>query len=75
MIGRGERISNERIFMEWVSVKERLPVDGKSVLIFYDGHMSIGSYISGTWFGIGDTFPEVASVTHWMKPEPPKRSE
>ncbi len=53
----------------WVSVKEKLPEDALSVLIFYDGHMSIGSYIKGQWFGIGNTFP--IAITHWMKPEPP----
>ncbi len=53
----------------WVSVKEKPPEDALSVLIFYDGHMSIGSYIKGQWFGIGSTFP--IDVTHWMKPEPP----
>lgn len=59
----------------WVSVKERLPEDSLSVLIFYDGHMSIGSYLNdkrfpNEWFGIGCTLP--INVTHWMKPEPPK---
>ena len=53
----------------WVSVKEKLPEDSLSVLIFYDGHMSIGSYIKGQWFGIGNTYP--INITHWMKPAPP----
>ena len=52
----------------WISVKERLPDDAKSVLIFFDRHMSIGSHINDTWYCIDGTFHE---VTHWMKPQPP----
>ena len=61
--------------MEWIGVKNGLPKEFKSVLIFngvsiYIGHLEINS--DGNIFYIdGDDY--YIKVTHWMPlPEPPK---
>jgi len=58
----------------WVSVKDRLPEDGRSVLLaFPSGFMCVGRKMRhGEWHnGQG----EVRDVTHWMPlPEPPKET-
>lgn len=61
--------------MEWISVKDRLPEEGKLVLTFMNGYEYKLNYVI--------LLPEVLwattlereqnSITHWMPlPEPPK---
>ncbi len=58
----------------WISVKDRLPEDGKLVITFKNGLYELAVYearrhgwISGSWFW------SMATVSHWMPlPEPPK---
>ncbi len=48
---------------EWISVKDRLPEKGKSVLVYWDDGFEIGEYVGG----------EVGEDIYWMPlPEPPK---
>lgn len=49
---------------EWISVKDRLPEKGKSVLVYWDDGFDIGEYVGG----------EVGDDVYWMPlPEPPER--
>ncbi len=64
---------------KWISVKERLPEIGKSVLIYYpkwDGDEIQTAKLKGDgmMFDIcGEFNIRVGAVTHWMPlPEPPK---
>lgn len=56
--------------MEWISVKDRLPKNGKYLVLSgfttdYEVGITTSYYENGEW-GIG-------SLTHWMPlPEPPK---
>lgn len=64
---------------EWISVKDKLPDDGKEVLF------SDGSSIMVGWYNADEEFWELTDadmivyavdVTHWMPlPEPPKGEE
>ena len=59
---------------KWISVNDRLPEDGESVLTYKNGNVDVQVYeknrngwIQGNWF-----WP-MATVTHWMPlPEPYK---
>lgn len=54
----------------WVSVTERLPVVETSVIVTYDGLVSLGYYMNG--WNVGE-YETRENVTHWMPlPEPPK---
>lgn len=64
---------------EWISVKERLPGDRRSVLVYcpYNKCIFTAYYddFAGEWVHFGGCMPgEVYfPVTHWMPlPEPPK---
>lgn len=58
----------------WISVKDRLPEDGETVLTFKNGITEVQVYekkrngwIRGNWFW------SMATVSHWMPmPEPPE---
>jgi hypothetical protein len=57
---------------EWISVKERLPAVGETVLIYYRYHdqqsIVTARFVNGGFIGFWD-----ADVTHWQPlPEPPK---
>jgi hypothetical protein len=58
---------------EWISVEDRLPEEGQSVLIHYvDGWTPVGHLLNGRWYQSGGETSWL-SVTHWMLlPEPPK---
>lgn len=66
-------ISNGVTVQEWISVEDRLPEHGESVLTYKNGIVDIQMYeknrngwISDNWFW------SMATVTHWMPlPEPP----
>ena len=56
----------------WISVKERLPAVGETVLIYYRHHdqqsIVTARFVNGGFIGFWD-----ADVTHWQPlPEPPK---
>ncbi len=73
---------------EWISVKDRLPKSGKTVLLFcvYDGllkyqitgsyHKNNKSWYSLDWSGMGEyLIPSLKNleITHWMPlPDKPK---
>jgi len=64
--------------MKWISVKERLPEEGDSVL-FYDsglGDIEVGQFIRVGWHPEwADTIINAKRVTHWMVlPEPPEET-
>ena len=67
-------ISNGVTGQEWISVKDRLPEHGESVLTYKNGIVDIQMYeknrngwISDNWFW------SMATVTHWMPiPAPPE---
>lgn len=51
---------------EWISVKDRLPENGKSVLVYWDDGFEIGRYVGG----------EVGDCVYWMPlPEPPEMNK
>jgi hypothetical protein len=65
--------------MEWISVENRLPEDGQSVIAtgFDWGdkaskrHFVVCEYFQNMW--VGDQDEEFEYLTHWMPlPEPPK---
>ena len=50
--------------VNWISVRDRLPEKGKSVLVYWDDGFDIGEYVGG----------EVGYDIYWMPlPEPPER--
>ena len=52
--------------VNWISVKDRLPEKGKSVLVYWDDGFDIGEYVGG----------EVGYDIYWMPlPEPPERDD
>lgn len=57
----------------WISVEDRLPEEGQSVLVHYvDGWMPVAHLLNGKWYQSGGETSWL-SVTHWMPlPEPPK---
>jgi hypothetical protein len=60
---------------EWISVNERLPAVGETVLIYYRYHdqqsIVTARFVNGGFIGFWD-----ADVTHWQPlPEPPKEGE
>ena len=61
---------------EWISVKDRLPENYKTVLGYYkDGDMEFLEYRKGVFISYDeDGYPSEADyVTHWRPlPEPPK---
>ena len=67
-------IANGVTVQEWISVNDKLPEDGESVLTYKNGNVDVQVYeknrngwIQGNWFW------SMATVTHWMPlPEPPK---
>jgi hypothetical protein len=62
---------------KWISVEDRLPPDGQTVLIWSAGYIYQGWYektslICGDFYD-KDTCLIIENVTHWMPlPEPPK---
>lgn len=67
--------------MEWISVKDRLPETGDTVLawrestftpgVYYASTGTFGFYHEGIW---GDKDEDNWNVTHWMPlPEPPEQ--
>lgn len=59
-------IEAEPVKQGWISVKDRLPEKGKSVLVYWDDGFDIGEYVGG----------EVGDNIYWMPlPEPPKEEE
>ena len=64
----------------WISVKERLPLRGDSVLCVGDNGISVADFVCGDkwcatpWFYVDGE--QETGVTHWMpRPEPPKEDE
>lgn len=58
--------------LNWVSVEERLPRDGQSVLVWCSSRM-LTKHVSFSTFYKGKWSRRVKEVTHWMPlPEPPK---
>lgn len=71
---------------EWISVKDRLPPECESVLIYSRGFLPISAYLIyltsndpicwsvNDWSG-NDTDIKLDDVTHWMQlPKPPEKS-
>lgn len=61
---------------EWISVKDRLPRDGRYLTVRYD-QVTRSSFVDILWFERGDWwnrhYPGDYGVTHWMPlPDPPK---
>lgn len=60
----------------WIPVEERLPEDGKNVLIFVRTmsmwwHMEVDWHTGNSWHNNAET--DWNKITHWMPlPEPPK---
>lgn len=57
---------------DWISVKDRMPDTGISVLVFaYDNQMWVAYWVPDWWSDYFDN--EVHCVTHWQPlPEPPE---
>ena len=56
---------------EWISVKERLPLDGEDVLVWEaQGFAFVDSQRNGKWKICDDA---LGNITHWIPlPDPPK---
>ena len=62
---------------EWVSVKDRMPEDGETVLTYKDGIVEIQEFDKRRkgWLSKG-WFWSMATVSHWMPlPELPKEED
>lgn len=58
---------------KWISVEERLPEEGVSVLIYGFGCVDIGWVIDTGWRSEYINDYDEGEITHWMPlPEPPK---
>lgn len=63
----------------WIPVEERLPEEGKNVLIFVKcmnnwWHIEVDWRIGGCWFNNAET--DWNKITHWMPlPEPPEEGK
>lgn len=60
---------------EWISVEDRLPKVGESVLVYGKWDDFDHEYYSVEWNNKSDGFgcKNYATITHWMpKPEPPE---
>ena len=69
-------LDNGVTVQEWISVKDRLPRDGRYLTVRYD-QVTRSSFVDILWFERGDWwnrhYPGDYAVTHWMPlPEPPK---
>jgi hypothetical protein len=61
--------------MEWILIKDKLPEQGKDVLLFDGGQIFFGYYseISNQFIVAGDK-AELCDFTHWMNlPDFPKK--
>jgi hypothetical protein len=57
----------------WISVKDRLPVDGQTVMVYYNEPFQ-GKYVSVWTYEKSNRFWIDGTVTHWMPlPEPPEK--
>ena len=57
---------------EWISVKDRLPIEEIDVLAFA-GECQVVLYRAGRWLYDDAWFAHDEPITHWMPlPEPPK---
>lgn len=56
---------------EWISVEERLPLEGEDVLVWEArGFAFVDNRRNGKWVICDDV---IGAITHWMPlPEPPK---
>jgi hypothetical protein len=62
---------------EWIPVNERLPEEGVTVLITWNGHIDLGKYEEHEWWWLAEAFcdywKEAGNVVAWMPlPEPYK---
>jgi len=68
------------MYLEWISVEDRLPDDDVNVLCYeLEGYEIRGHYTETMDYGNGELVPlfmsdgRYISITHWMPlPEPPK---
>lgn len=64
--------------MEWISVKDRLPADDATYLVYgrnWYGIVVAIYYGDGKWLASNDLTNITRFVTHWMPlPEPPKEA-
>lgn len=65
-----EACSNFAAAQRWIPVTERVPEDGRDVLVaFDDGFITVFRRVSGEW----EYCPGFGKATHWMPlPEEPK---
>lgn len=69
----GYRAGQKAAQPKWISVEERLPEEGVSVLIYGFGCMDIGWIIDTGWRSEYISDYDKGEITHWMPmPEPPK---
>ena len=56
---------------KWISVKDELPENEVSVLVFIEGQIEIDAYDKDGWI---DHYYDVRQITHWQTlPAPPKQ--
>lgn len=69
----------ESLVPRWIPVEERMPEDGKNVLIFVRTmsmwwHMEVDWHTGNSWHNNAET--DWNKITHWMPlPEPPKEAQ
>jgi hypothetical protein len=60
--------------MKWISVKDRLPIDGSGVLVWYVRDSDGPAWLMWNANSIEEMHADFARLgfTHWMEIEPPK---
>lgn len=62
----GARWADENKHVTWINAEEKMPVDGRDVLVLYDdGSMGTDKAVNGDWYWESAVGNPEARITHW----------